>query len=337
MALKWSASSIATASGRAWRSARIDLVAQHLLDVAPVEHARQRVVRGLLQEVLARLPLRGDVDDRRQQRVLAGDSAGAGPTATPRIAAPCSSHLRLEVVDAPVAEDVLQVACRARRGHPVLGRVPPDDLVQRHVEHRAPPAGSPSSTVLSAIRVSTIATGEKSTSARRFASLSCRSRVRSATFVSSASRSTRSASSRLVPRSGLQHHRDEVRERAGEQLLVQLPAPRPAGVLVTDDADHLAAQEHRRVEHRRDAERLEVALAKFAGARVGARVVGADGALALQRLEVARARRRRGCERRCCAAAATARRDRCIRSPRRCRPGARRWRARPPAPPPRSP
>ena len=43
------------------------------------------------------------------------------------------------------------------------------------------------------MRVSTIATGEKSTSARRLASLSCKSRVRSLIFVSSASRSTRRA------------------------------------------------------------------------------------------------------------------------------------------------
>ena len=44
----------------------------------------------------------------------------------------------------------------------------------------------------------------------------------------------------LVPGGGLQHQGDKVRERAGEQLLVELPAAGLPGVLVTDDPRHLA-------------------------------------------------------------------------------------------------
>ena len=270
----------------------IDLLAQHVLDVAAVEDAGQRIVRRLLEQVLARLPLRGDVDDRRQQRVVAREAQALSRQARPERSPARGPHLGLEVVDAPVAEDVLQVAVALGQVHPVLGRVAALDLVQRHLEHRRrPPVGQQH-----------LAVGDPGQHHRDRREVDQRAQVGLALLqLAGALRDL--ALERvaldaqrvlgLVPGRGLQHQRHEVRERAGEQLLVQLPAPRPAGVLVADDAHHLAAQEHGRVEHRRDAERHQVALAELAGALVGARVVGADRALALQRREVARRRRRR--------------------------------------------
>jgi hypothetical protein len=58
-------------------------------------------------------------------------------------------------------------------------------------------------------------------------------------------------------------------------------------VLAADDADQLAGLEHRRVEHRRDPERAEVAVGELGGVRVGPRVVGGDDPARRQRLPVA--------------------------------------------------
>ena len=121
----------------------IDLLAQHLLDVAPVEDAGQRIVRRLLEQALARLPLHGDVDDRRQQRVVAGEAQALPRQVRPERPPARGAHLGLEVVDAPVAEDVLQVARRARPGSPSAGArgVPGSRPAPRRTSPR--PAGWP--------------------------------------------------------------------------------------------------------------------------------------------------------------------------------------------------
>ena len=154
--------------------------------------AGQRVVRRLFQQLLAGLPLRRDVDDRRQQRVVAGEAQPLARQRRPERSPAGACTLRFEPVDAAVAKAWARYRSRSAR-FTQCWALRPLDLFQRHSKI-VPARRLASMTVWSAMRVSTIATGEKSTSARRLASLSCRSRVRSLIFVSSASRSTRRAS-----------------------------------------------------------------------------------------------------------------------------------------------
>jgi hypothetical protein len=54
----------------------------------------------------------------------------------------------------------------------------------------------------------------------------------------------------------LAHECHEVGNGPGHQFFPELPVPCPSHVFMTNDADHLPAHEHRRVQHCPDAERL---------------------------------------------------------------------------------
>ena len=186
-----------------------------------------------------------------------------------------------------MAKDLGEVSVALGQVHPVLGRVPALDLFQRDIESCAgPPVGEHDCVV-----------GDAGQHHRHRREVHQRAQVGLALLqVARAVVDLRlqrvpldaQRVLALVPGGGLQHQGDEVRERAGQQLLVQLPAAGLPRVLVTDDARHLAPQEHRGVEHRGDAQRLEVGRGEFAGAFVGQGVVGADRPFLLQRLEIAR-------------------------------------------------
>jgi hypothetical protein len=85
-----------------------------------------------------------------------------------------------------------------------------------------------------------------------------------------------------------QEERHLIGDRRGEGDLVAGPGARRADVLVADHADDAAAVADGGVEHRGDAERLEVAIGELARARIAAGIVRVDGAAALERVEVAR-------------------------------------------------
>ena len=89
----------------------------------------------------------------------------------------------------------------------------------------------------------------------------------------------------VLARGFLELQRHPVRDRGGEVAVLGAPAARRAR-LVADDADHLALAIERDVEHRVDAEGLEVRVAQLVGQRIAARVVGGDGAPLLERAEV---------------------------------------------------
>ena len=80
-----------------------------------------------------------------------------------------------------------------------------------------------------------------------------------------------------------QHERGDGRH---ELLFVVGPAARLGGVLAAEDARDLVADADRRVEQRGDAVRAQVRLREARGRQVRARIVGADGQVALDRLEI---------------------------------------------------
>ncbi len=79
---------------------------------------------------------------------------------------------------------------------------------------------------------------------------------------------------------------DLISSRAGERHLVGRPCAGTADVLVAHDTDDLPLFANRRVEHRRDAERHEVAVAELTCSWIFARVVRIDTAPGFERGEV---------------------------------------------------
>jgi hypothetical protein len=78
-----------------------------------------------------------------------------------------------------------------------------------------------------------------------------------------------------------------VGHRGGEVALLVAPLPQ-RGVLVTNDADHLAGAEDRRVEHRDDTERFQIRGAQLVGEFVAARRTGRDVAVIFEGAAVVR-------------------------------------------------
>ena len=79
---------------------------------------------------------------------------------------------------------------------------------------------------------------------------------------------------------------DLIGDRAGERNLVGPPGAGTADMLVAHDTDDLPLFANRRVEHRRDAERHEVAVAELTRSWIFARVVRIDTASGFERGEV---------------------------------------------------
>ena len=131
------------------------------------------------------------------------------------------------------------------------------------------------------------------------------------------------------PVRGFDHARDEVGDRAGQQLLAEVPPARPAHVLVADDADHAARDPDRRVQHRADADRTADSSRENSavrGSSVG--IVRREAALLGERAEVARDVSRQDHGARSSGGRASARTGPRTRSACSSRPAARRLRAR---------
>ena len=156
-------------------------------------------------------------------------------------------------------------ASRCRRGstqNSLARRSPRAVLALVGISNIATARGYAKTTPRSEMRVSTSATGETSSSARMPSSARAQRRGALGDRVARACRDrSRSARGRRRPNlARLEHQRDEVRARAGDELLPEVPPARRAHVLVAHHADHLAAHEHGRVEHRGDATGLQVQL-----------------------------------------------------------------------------
>src|SRR6185295_2634360 len=80
--------------------------------------------------------------------------------------------------------------------------------------------------------------------------------------------------------------RRQIRHGTGEALLVSRPLARRTDVLVADDADDLVAAVDGRVEHRGNAERLEIEGEKLARARIAACVMSSDDTVLFDRGKV---------------------------------------------------
>ena len=83
------------------------------------------------------------------------------------------------------------------------------------------------------------------------------------------------------------HAGHQVCDRGGEALFIEQPLADGPDMLVAHHADELAGvHAHRRLEHRRDAERYEVALGQLACARIVMCVGGVQGAILLERADI---------------------------------------------------
>ena len=82
--------------------------------------------------------------------------------------------------------------------------------------------------------------------------------------------------------------RDVIGHRAGEVFFVGRPCAHRARVFVAEHAHHFSARANGRIEHRGDAERLQIRLRELARLRIGARIIRRDRALFGQRREVGR-------------------------------------------------